>query len=170
MNDANAERWLPVAGYEGLYEVSDQGNVRSLTRTVECGGRYSRTIQGQPRKQVEIGRPNDRRKAVRLCASNVYKLRLVHQLVLEAFVGPRPPNFDGCHNNGAKLDNRLENLRWDTKSSNARDKLLHGTHHEANKTRCPQGHEYTPKNTRVTNGRRRCRTCHRIEAARKVSA
>lgn len=174
MRDTSPEQWLPIVGYEGYYEVSDRGNVRSITRTVECGGRYHKTIQAQMRKQVEIGRKSDRRKAVSLSANNATKLRLVHQLVLEAFVGPRPPGFDGCHNNGAKFDNCLENLRWDTKSRNTRDQLLHGTHHEANRTRCPKNHEYTPANTRVVNGKRRCRTCHRIEEAerhqRKASA
>jgi hypothetical protein len=53
--------------------------------------------------------------------------RYVHALVLEAFVGPRPEGFDACHNNGNKTDNRLENLRWDTKSANSLDKRRHGT-------------------------------------------
>lgn len=53
--------------------------------------------------------------------------RLVHHLVLETFVGPRPSGMDGCHNNGDRLDNRLSNLRWDTRSNNHMDKHKHGT-------------------------------------------
>jgi hypothetical protein len=52
---------------------------------------------------------------------------LVHHIVLEAFVGPRAPTMDGCHNNGNPSDNRLKNLRWDTRKGNVSDMDLHGT-------------------------------------------
>ena len=48
-------------------------------------------------------------------------------LVLEAFIGPRPKDMECCHNNGNSQDNRLENLRWDTHSSNCRDSIIHKT-------------------------------------------
>jgi hypothetical protein len=51
----------------------------------------------------------------------------VHRLVLEAFVGPCPAGMEACHNNGVRTDNRLENLRWDTRSANCRDRIRHGT-------------------------------------------
>lgn len=51
----------------------------------------------------------------------------VHRLVLEAFVGPCPEGMQACHNNGNKLDNRPENLRWDTGSNNCQDRRRHGT-------------------------------------------
>lgn len=52
----------------------------------------------------------------------------VHRLVLEVFVGLCPDNMESCHNNGDRLDNRLENLRWDTRKNNHRDAIRHGTH------------------------------------------
>lgn len=52
----------------------------------------------------------------------------VHRLVLEVFVGPCPKEMECCHNNGIRADNRLENLRWDTKSNNSKDSIKHGTH------------------------------------------
>lgn len=52
---------------------------------------------------------------------------LVHRLVLLAFFGKPNENQDGCHNNGITNDNRIENLRWDSKISNMNDKHLHGT-------------------------------------------
>lgn len=92
------------------------------------------------------------------------KDRYVHHLVLETFVGPRPPGMEGCHGIGGMTDNSLENLRWDTPSNNNRDKAKHGTDHNANKTHCAQGHEFTPENTRRTKaGHRQCITCHRIQ-------
>ncbi len=52
--------------------------------------------------------------------------RCVHELVLLAFVGPRPAKHDGRHLNGVPSDNRLENLSWATRSRNNQDKKWHG--------------------------------------------
>ena len=54
-------------------------------------------------------------------------IKLIHRLVLETFVGPCPKGMEACHNNGIRTDNRLENLRWDTRSNNAYDAVKHGT-------------------------------------------
>lgn len=64
---------------------------------------------------------------VALCKKGERNYKLVHVLVLETFVGPRPKFYHGCHNNGVPFDNRLENLRWDTVKSNADDRKKHGT-------------------------------------------
>jgi hypothetical protein len=48
--------------------------------------------------------------------------RPVHQLVLEAFVGPRPSGMEGCHFDGHSRNNRLMNLRWDTPEANRQDR------------------------------------------------
>lgn len=53
--------------------------------------------------------------------------RSVHQLVLEAFIGPRPPKFHCCHGDGVKTNNALANLRWGTASENTQDRVRHGT-------------------------------------------
>lgn len=88
--------------------------------------------------------------------------RKVHQLVLEAFVGPRPEGFVGCHWDDDPSNNRLENLRWDTESANRFDSVRNGTHPEASKTHCIRRHEFTPENTyRQNGGGRGCRTCSR---------
>lgn len=52
--------------------------------------------------------------------------RLIHILVLEAFVGPRPAGMECCHCDGDPTNNRLDNLRWDTRESNLNDKKRHG--------------------------------------------
>ena len=54
-------------------------------------------------------------------------------MVLETFVGERPCKYDACHNNGIKSDCRLENLRWDTRSNNHKDKIKHGTYQSGDK-------------------------------------
>lgn len=53
--------------------------------------------------------------------------RLIHHLVLETFVGPCPPGMECRHLNGNPKDNRLENLKWGTRSENQRDSIKHGT-------------------------------------------
>lgn len=53
--------------------------------------------------------------------------RTVHSLVLECFVGPRPEGMDACHYDGTRDNNRLDNLRWDTREGNLQDMVRHGT-------------------------------------------
>ena len=153
------ERWLPVVGYEGLYEVSDLGRVRSLDRVSNATLRKGRILRQSKNTQgrFQVGLHRDRRQTS----------KTVHKLVLEAFVGQAPPGLEACHNNGNHEDNRLENLRWDTKSSNVLDQVRHGQHLHARKTRCPAGHLYEGDNVRPNsrgNGLVSGRTC--IQCAR----
>lgn len=72
--------------------------------------------------------------SVQLCRDgNEPQSFLVHALVMAAFVGPRPPQADICHNNGNPMDNRLSNLRYDTHKNNHADQQLHGTSNAGSK-------------------------------------
>ena len=158
------EQWKPVVGYEGLYEVSDHGRVRSLDRTVSYSKEWNRRLSGRVLKSplsVNGGYPQ-----VRLTKNNRGSTKSIHRLVLEAFVGPCPEGMQACHYDDDPTNNRLENLRWGTRSHNERDKLRNGNHNNAKKTHCPQGHEYTPENTYLYRGRRDCRIC-KLERNRK---
>lgn len=118
------ELWLAIPEFEGEYEVSDLGNVRSLDRQQSSYGGRVWTRRGRPMKQTWDGRYY----VVSLCGSKTKARRYVHQLVLEAFVGPRPDStYHGCHKSGDARDNTLTNLRWDTAQSNVLDKVVHGT-------------------------------------------
>ncbi|MDP7729539.1 HNH endonuclease [Mycobacterium sp. TY813] len=90
----------------------------------------------------------------------------MHHLVLEAFVGPRPPGLEGCHGNGDPADNSVANLRWDTRSANVFDSVRHGTHNHASRTHCSKGHELTPDNVYKdpARNRRQCKQCARNRA------
>lgn len=68
-----------------------------------------------------------------------------HRAVLLAFIGPCLDGMECCHNNGDPLDNRLENLRWDTRQANTIDKINHGKHPYASRQECKNGHPYTPE-------------------------
>lgn len=117
------ERWKAIPGYEGLYEVSSQGRVRSLPRYARVRGNGTRFVRAR------ILRPNtsSRYQSVVLSRENHLKTRLIHALVLEAFVGPAPEGMQGCHWDRDKSNNVLSNLRWDTPKGNDSDKERHGT-------------------------------------------
>lgn len=90
----------------------------------------------------------------------------VHQLVAEAFIGPRPDGQEVRHLNGDPADNRVQNLAYGTRSQNVADAIRHGTYRNAiaeknaEKTHCPRGHEYDDSNTYLApSGRRFCRAC-----------
>lgn len=119
------ERWLPVPGYEGRYEVSDHGRVRSLdTQSVNQFGATST----QPGKIRALWTDRRGYQHVTLYRDNAQKRHSVHVLMMLAFVGPRPEGMNVCHNNGNPSDNRLPNLRYDTQSSNQLDRVEHDTH------------------------------------------
>lgn len=108
------ERWLPVVGYEGAYEVSDLGGVRRVLP----GGR--RRLRRQcPNTSGYL--------TVTLSMNNVATSRVVHRLVAAAFLGPVPEGMHTCHCNGDKTDNRAVNLRYDSPTGNQADRIAHGT-------------------------------------------
>lgn len=126
---AGESAWLPVVGWEGLYEVSRDGRVRSLDRmmvsaTARCG--YPRRMKGRelrPTTKATGGYPQ-----VTLHAQDGRQKRYhVAHLVAAAWIGPRPDGMEVCHNNGNNTDNRSSNLRYDSRANNEADKLAHGT-------------------------------------------
>jgi len=128
-----AEIWKPVVGYEGLYEVSSLGRVRSLERTCPCKPKgILRTRKVPARIMTPVERLG---YTTVLLSKNAKKTKtLIHLIVLAAFVGPKPHGMQGCHGNGVRSDNRLSNLRYGTPSENAADKNLHGTDSRGEKT------------------------------------
>lgn len=108
-----------------------------------------------------------------LSRNGATKRQWVHRLVLSAFTGPCPPGMECCHNDGDPSNNRPENLRWDTRSSNARDKRVHGTDPNASRTLCRRSHKLSDPNLVVNPDQtRECRACQRaiggVKRARKL--
>ena len=103
--------WKPVNGYEGLYEVSDSGEVRSCDRYIKTDIRHvkSRLIKGR----ILYQNPKSTGyKTVDLCKDGKVKTTLVHRLVAEAFL----PNPDGLrfvnHKDSNRANNAVRNLEW----------------------------------------------------------
>ncbi len=129
------EMWKPVVGFPG-YEVSDQGRVRSFWKIMgrgRGGGGYC-FIGDTPRvKKTPINRHGY--AEVSLCRQgNCSRTRLVHRLVLEAFVGACPVGMEACHGPGGSANNRLVNLCWGTACKNhGEDRLRDGTDNRGEK-------------------------------------
>ena len=165
----SSAEWLPIKGYEGLYEVSNLGEVRSLDRTVagKHPGTTSRRVGRILKPSVN---PNFGYRSVGLWRNGRRELVGIHRLVMAAFVGPRPVGDHTRHLNGDPSDNRLENLAYGTPSENQMDRIRHGRHNNAGRASCKWGHLFTPENTyRQGNGGRGCRACksRRRAAARQ---
>lgn len=106
MTEAN-ETWEPVVGYEQKYQVSDLGRVRSVDH---WDGR--RNVKG---KVLSPG--NSRSGHVSVSIGKGHS-RSVHQLVMESFRGPCPEGHEVLHGNHIPWDNRLDNLKYGTRSEN----------------------------------------------------
>lgn len=149
------EEWRPIPGFEGLYEASSEGGVRSVSR--KGSKRYIVGRVLKPRIN-----PNGYYQVVlRRDFTNVTKT--VHRLVGLTFLSPVDGKPLILHGPKGKLDNSVGNLRWGTYSENMQDKKRDGTDYRMNITHCPQGHKYSEENTLVrttkSGAMRVCRTC-----------
>ena len=120
--DTAKTEWRSVVGYEGLYEVSSTGLVRSLDRYVPNKYGTKSLRRGQKLAQIRL----NKYPAVGLCREGKQRLIKIHVLVGEAFIGPRPSGFVMRHLDGNCLNNRVENLQWGTQQENADDLCRHG--------------------------------------------
>lgn len=127
-----SREWRQVVGFEGLYEVSNDGKVRSITRDRECGITGVHHYEGR-----ELTLSHDAYGYLQCALSNCRKTKKakVHRLVAEAFISPVEGKTHVNHINGDKTDNRVENLEWCDIAENNRHAyemgLSHGVPREA---------------------------------------
>lgn len=143
--EVEAECWLDVVGYEGSYKVSSFGRIRSF--------------KSNPPRILSVQKNDQGYATTTLSSQGKSSKQLIHRIVARAFLGPRPEGMEVCHNDGNRMNCRLANLRYGTRSENVLDSVKHGTNYWSNKMECPKGHPYDEYNTRIYRGRRRCRTC-----------
>jgi hypothetical protein len=151
--------WRPVRGFESRYEVSDDGRVKVLAAPGR--GRFNAD------RILKLGKTTTGYFQVLLYPGGGQPpvSRRVHQVVLEAFVGPRPDGAFGLHGDDNRLNNHVANLRWGTQTENSHDSVRNGTHNHARKTHCKWGHPLEGENLIVGARQRFCRACKRRRQA-----
>ena len=117
------ERWLPCPGYEGLYEVSDLGRMKSL------GDRQGRV------RILAQGLDSSGYPTVMLTKEGKRGPRTVHRLVALAFNGDKRNilHCEAAHLDGSRTNNRADNLKWVSHTENMSHKFIHGTDHRGSK-------------------------------------
>jgi HNH endonuclease/NUMOD4 motif len=154
------ENWLPIVKFEGLYSISDQGRTRSEERIVQLRNGRSRTVAT---KILSTTRPTNHEKypTVTLWRNNIPIRRRIHDVVTEAFIGPRPSGLETLHWDDNPLNNKLTNLRYGTHAENKADQIR-------NSPTCRAGHPWTKENTyiRKDTHTRQCRSCQQIRFGR----
>lgn len=128
-----SEEWRAIDGAN--YEVSSYGRVRN-----QSSGRILQPWVGDKAGHLRVDLHGQR--------------PYVHQLVASAFLAHSPGEV--CHSDNDPTNNRVENLRYDSRSANVRDL-------RSERPYCPNGHEFTGDNTYIepSTGWRRCRECKR---------
>ena len=104
-----AEIYRDIPNYEGYYQVSDKGNVRSVDRIIKYTNGRTKTLKSTPIK-TRVSKTGY--AVVLLNKNNTKKSLLVHRLVAIAFIPNLTNQLEVNHLNGLKTDNRVENLEW----------------------------------------------------------
>lgn len=120
------EEWRNISGWEGLYQVSNLGRVRSLP------GFYNALRKGTPAQVSKPGRVLKPYLAVgypmiTLCREGEETKMYIHRLVCEAWHGMPKSGEEVAHNDGTRMNNDPRNLRWVSRLENNLDKVRHCT-------------------------------------------
>lgn len=126
------EEWKDIPGYEGIYQASSLGQIRSVDRYTQQKNRWgtisNNFIKGrllaQTKSEPAVGYL---RYEVKLSKEGKAKTKIVSQVIALTFIGPRPAGVQVAHWDGNSLNNRKDNLRYASAKENTHDKFRHGT-------------------------------------------
>ena len=163
-----SELWRPIDGYDGLYEVSDLGRVRSLDRIIE-------TSKGLRKYRGRVLRQSQSAKYLTVTINYLGRAttHYVHKLVADAFLPPSSSSSSSSSSDGVwvlhgpngALDCSVSNLYYGTPTQNMLDKRRDGTDHNARKTHCPRRHPLCGRNlVRALLPNRACLSCQRAKS------
>jgi hypothetical protein len=153
------EEWRDVPGYEGEYQASSQGRLRSLDRDLVTNNQYGRCVKSLKGKVLA---PAQNAAGYFFAAFKGHTVA-VHRMVCLAYHGYAPDGkWIAAHRDDDRTNNAPSNLYWASPSENGFAKVRNGLHSQANQTHCKRGHQFTKENTYLPNsGGRMCRACHR---------
>lgn len=124
--DPTAERWLPIQGYEGLYEVSDFGRVRRLDTRIATKGGATKRWNGR----ILIAKPRGNGYVrITLHGNSKSKTHSVHRLVLCAFLRNPTAGEVANHIDFNRTNNCIDNLEWTTQKGNVHHAIAAGRFH-----------------------------------------
>lgn len=115
----DAEIWKDIPGFEGKYQASTFGRIRSVDRRVRIvvhGKEATRLLKGRVLRPGALSSGH-----LSVVLGREYGSMLVHVAVAITFIGSRPKDMDVCHNDGNPKNNRVDNLRYDTRANNILD-------------------------------------------------
>lgn len=131
------EIWKDAPGFEGRYQVSNTGRVKSVSFMQPYVLRNGKpALRATKEKIVAQQLQNSGYFLVHLHKDNARKAKLVHRLVAEAFIGANSGEVN--HKNGIKTDNRVDNLEWVTSSENKEHAVGAGLNRQACRVVCPR--------------------------------
>lgn len=159
-------RWRAIPGWEGLYEASRFGQIRSVPRVVRYRDGRVRTYLGQMIKPRPV---KGGYLSVNLAREGCQETHKVHKLVALTFHGAPPPGLEVRHYDGDQKNNRATNLIYGTRSENIHDQVRHGRHARAQQVTCLLGHSLVAPNLVMSvlrkEGRRNCLACVQMHRA-----
>lgn len=120
------EVWRPIVNFEGLYEVSSLGRVRSLDHTVKQRNRWHDVDVHYKGRILTPRHGEGHYPTLTLSKGKLKAVRMVHSLVAESFFGPRPDGMMVCHRDGGRTDASISNLYYGTAKENSADAARHG--------------------------------------------
>jgi hypothetical protein len=130
------EVWKPVVGFEGFYEVSNRGRVKSLAREIRAKSRWGKYQFFSIRERVLAVTPDkDGYHCVMFSRGGKRSCKKIHRLVLETFDGPPPPGMQCRHLDGNLLNNTPNNLKWGTSAEDWADRFKHDVHARGDRMR-----------------------------------